>query len=40
MLFRSHADYMDASLSQWMCKKKLGGTPIVLRRNILDNEKA
>ncbi len=38
--FPGHADYMDASLSQWMCKKKLGGTPIVLRRNILDNEKA
>lgn len=38
--FPGHADYMDASLSQWMCKKKLGGTPIVLRRNILDKEKA
>jgi len=33
-----HADYMDASLSQWMCKKKLGGTPIVLRRNILEKK--
>lgn len=38
--FPGHADYMDASLSQWMCKKRLGGTPVVLRRNILDKEKA
>ncbi len=38
--FPGHADYMDASLSQWMCKKKLGGTPVVLRRNILDKQKA
>lgn len=38
--FPGHADYMDASLSQWMCKKKLGGTPIVVRRNILDKEQA
>lgn len=38
--FPGHADYMDASLSQWMCKKRLGGTPVVLRRNILEKDQA
>lgn len=30
--FPGHADYMDASLSQWMNKRNHGGTPVVLRR--------
>lgn len=33
--FPGHADYLDSALSHWMCKKRLGGKPIVLRRNIL-----
>jgi hemerythrin len=33
--FPSHADYMDAPLAQWMSKRKLGGVPVVVRRNIV-----
>ncbi|SNS60068.1 hemerythrin [Noviherbaspirillum humi] len=36
--FPGHADYMDASLAQWMVKKRTGGTPVVLRRGIVKNE--
>ena len=32
--FPSHADYLDSALAQWMAKKKLGGVPVVLRRNL------
>ncbi|MDB5884300.1 MAG: hemerythrin-like metal-binding domain protein [Polaromonas sp.] len=32
--FPGHADYMDASLSQWMSKRAHGGAPVVLRRNV------
>ena len=32
--FPSHADYLDAALAHWMCKRRLGGKPIVLRRHI------
>lgn len=38
--FPGHADYMDASLAQWMAKRKMGGVPVVLRRNILPREEA
>jgi hemerythrin len=31
--FPGHADYMDASLSQWMSKRLHGGAPVVLRRH-------
>lgn len=31
--FPAHADYMDASLAQWLVKKRTGGIPVVLRRN-------
>lgn len=31
--FPGHADYMDAALAHWMCKRRLGGKPIVLRRS-------
>jgi hemerythrin len=33
--FPGHADYLDSALAQWMCKRALGGKPVVLRRNIL-----
>lgn len=33
--FPGHADYMDASLAQWVVKRRLGGTPVVLRRGVL-----
>lgn len=32
--FPGHADYMDAALAHWMCQRKLGGTPVVIRRSI------
>jgi hemerythrin len=32
--FPGHADYLDAPLAQWMTKKRLGGTPVVLRRGV------
>lgn len=30
--FPGHADYLDAALAQWLCKRSLGGVPVVLRR--------
>lgn len=36
--FPGHADYMDASLAQWMAKKRCGGTPVVLRRGVAVSE--
>ena len=30
--FPAHADYMDSALAAWMCKRSLGGQPVVLRR--------
>ena len=30
--FPGHADYLDSALAHWMCKRTLGGTPVVLRR--------
>ncbi len=38
--FPGHADYLDASLAQWMVKKSLGGAPIVLKRNVVVREDA
>jgi len=35
--FPGHADYMDASLSQWMSKRSRGGAPVVLRRNVVQH---
>ena len=32
--FPGHADYLDSALAHWMCKERLGGKPIVLRRSI------
>ena len=34
--FPGHADYLDSALAQWMCKRLLGGKPVVVRRNILE----
>jgi len=37
--FPGHADYMDSALAHWMSKKKHGGKPVVVRRNLgLRNE--
>lgn len=33
--FPGHADYMDASLAQWIVKQRLDGTPVVVRRGVL-----
>ena len=38
--FPGHADYMDASLAQWMVKKQLGGAPVVLRRKLGEAKQA
>jgi hemerythrin len=32
--FPGHADYMDASLAQWLVKQRFGGKPVVLKRGI------
>ena len=32
--FPGHADYLDSALAHWMCKKRLGGTPVVIRRDL------
>lgn len=32
--FPGHADYLDSALSHWMCKRRLGGKPVVIRRNL------
>lgn len=32
--FPGHADYMDSALAAWMCKRTLGGQPVVLRRTV------
>jgi len=32
--FPAHADYLDAPLSHWLSKRRLGGKPVVLRRRL------
>ena len=32
--FPGHADYLDSALAHWLCKQRLGGQPIVIRRSI------
>lgn len=32
--FPGHADYLDSALAHWLCKRRLGGKPVVLRRNL------
>lgn len=38
--FPGHADYLDSALSHWMVKRRHGGKPIVLRRNIATKARA
>lgn len=33
--FPGHADYLDSALAQWMCQRRMGGTPVVLRRGLV-----
>lgn len=35
--FPGHADYLDSALAHWMCKQRLGGKPVVIRRDIASN---
>lgn len=35
--FPGHAEYMDAALAHWMCKRRLGGKPVVLRRGVANS---
>lgn len=32
--FPAHCDYLDAALAHWMCKRRLGGKPVVMRRQL------
>src|SRR5690606_19139619 len=32
--FPGHTDHLDSALSHWMCKRKIGGKPVVIRRDI------
>jgi hemerythrin-like metal-binding protein len=32
--FPGHADHLDSALAHWLCKRSLGGKPVVIRRNI------
>lgn len=32
--FPGHADYLDSALAHWVCKHRLGGKPVVLRRDL------
>ncbi len=32
--FPGHADYLDSALAHWMCKRTMGGKPVILRRAI------
>ncbi|RJG18829.1 bacteriohemerythrin [Massilia cavernae] len=32
--FPGHADYLDSALAQWMCKRRFGGKPVVVRRGL------
>lgn len=32
--FPAHADYLDSALAQWMVKRQMGGSPVVLKRHL------
>lgn len=32
--FPGHADWLDSALAHWLCKRALGGKPVVLRRDV------
>ena len=36
--FPGHADYLDSALAAWMCKRRHGGKPVVVRRTIVSGE--
>jgi hemerythrin len=38
--FPGHADYLDSALAAWMCKRRHGGRPVVVRRTITSGEPA
>jgi hemerythrin-like metal-binding protein len=38
--FPGHADYLDSALAHWMCKQRLGGKPVIIRRNAASNSSA
>ena len=33
--FPAHAQHLDSALAHWLCKLRLGGKPVVLRRSLL-----
>ncbi|KRB87439.1 bacteriohemerythrin [Noviherbaspirillum sp. Root189] len=35
--FPNHATHLDSALAHWLCKRRLGGKPIILRRSISSN---
>ena len=32
--FPGHVTHLDSALSHWMCKKQLGGKPVVIKRSL------
>lgn len=34
--FPGHADWLDSALAHWLCKRSLGGKPVVVRRDLRD----
>lgn len=38
--FPGHADYLDSALAHWVCKQRLGGKPVVLRRDLMPQTSA
>lgn len=32
--FPAHADHLDSALAHWLCKRRLGGKPVVVRRGL------
>ena len=32
--FPGHADWLDSALAHWLCKRALGGKPVVVRRDV------
>lgn len=32
--FPAHTDHLDSALAHWLCKQRIGGKPIVLRRDL------
>ena len=36
--FPAHLQHLDSALSHWVCKRRWGGKPVVLRRGLRDGE--